>query len=354
MERLVKYRCGLVAQVWTLAAALTILLPSIARGDQATHEFTLASTTLIVGSLEYHEVSRRVAHLDLTVTAQSAAFAREPVLGENGVRRGWLRCGMPGEKPMAFIWDTGQGRLYLDLNRNEDLTDDPDGVFTAAARGESRYQTFAEVRLILPTDAGSFPMLLDLTLTAFGSVRVRGDLRSFHSGQVTFDDLEWHLGVVARSGSELLSLAGTSLLLRPWVERDQAFEVRGDATDAFPFSSDLFFRGRGYRVSGSFDFEVSPPVCRLKFIEQPVTPGQLEVRGQHIHRLILRDGPWMVVLDEPAGTIPVPAGSYAAHMVQLRHGDARAYPQVWPADRGIQRQTVIEPGQPIELVVAGH
>jgi hypothetical protein len=106
-------------------------------------------------------------------------------------------------------------------------------------------------------------------------------------------------------------------------------------------------------VSGGFDFEVSPPVCRLEFIEQPVTPGQLEVRGQHIHRLILRDGPWMVGLDEPAGPIPVPAGSYAAHMVQLRHGDARAYPQVWPADRGIQRQTVIEPGQPIELVVGG-
>ena len=84
---------------------------------------------------------------------QPAPFPKEPALPGQNVFRGSLLWGPRAEQAMSFIWDKGRGRLFLDLNRNRDLTDDPKGIFDSASRDGN--QTFDNVHLVLPTATGN-------------------------------------------------------------------------------------------------------------------------------------------------------------------------------------------------------
>jgi hypothetical protein len=68
--------------------------------------------------------------------------------------------------------------------------------------------------------------------------------------------------------------------------------------------------------------EVSPV---LQFTEQTVALGDLEITGQFIGRLVLKGGPYLVMLDEPAGMVKVPTGSYSQVDVRLEKDGALAY-----------------------------
>jgi hypothetical protein len=197
-------------------------------------------------------------------------------------------------------------------------------------------------------------VLFDLTLTAFGPLRARAELRSFYSGKAAIAGRDWQLGLVNDDPTSRAGFpTGASLLLRPWEQRDQPFRVGLGTIDAFPFSAHLFFQSQAYRLVSAFDFHTSPTNGRLTLTPQSVDLGQLAVRGQFIRRLMLHDGPWTVVLDEPTGTMPVPVGTYAAYRIQLQQGDVAAYPTVWPADRGIQENVVIESGGLTQLTAGG-
>ena len=56
-------------------------------------------------------------------------FEKEPDFGRRDILRGELSFGPP-EHPeqMGFAWDKGDGKLYVDLNRDGDLTNDPNGM----------------------------------------------------------------------------------------------------------------------------------------------------------------------------------------------------------------------------------
>ena len=74
-----------------------------------------------------------------------------------------LRFGKDTNNAIALIWDQPKSKLYLDLNRNLDLTDDPAGVFSSTNKGPQ--QLFANVTVPLKTAAGLHPAMLDLRLS---------------------------------------------------------------------------------------------------------------------------------------------------------------------------------------------
>ena len=66
-----------------------------------------------------------------TSTRTNTPFLKEPELSKQGVFRSVLRFGKKDtNNAIALIWDQPKSKLYLDLNRNLDLTDDPAGVFS--------------------------------------------------------------------------------------------------------------------------------------------------------------------------------------------------------------------------------
>ena len=91
-------------------------------------------------------------------------FLKEPELSQRHVFRRVLQFGKDTNNAIALIWDQPKRKLYLDLNRNLDLTDDPAGVFVSTNKGLT--QLFTNVTLPLKTATGSSPALLDLRLSS--------------------------------------------------------------------------------------------------------------------------------------------------------------------------------------------
>jgi len=332
--------CGAVFLAAALSQAESVPLP--------------ASSNTITVTLEYQEAEEALTSWSLSVTAQSAAFQKEPDLSPSGVRRGRLDLSVIGWQPLACIWDSGKGKLHLDLNRNEDLTDDTNGVFTATGKSrDARYQDFAGVGLTLNTKAGPYPLLLNLNLRYYTRMYASASLRSFYAGKVMLQGREWQLGVVDKPYGTPGSLQDASLLLRPWEARDKPFNVDSGMMDAFAFPTNLFFQARAYRVEGLCLHETNQVRYRVQLTERSVSRGDLRFTGQFIRRAILKDGPWTVVLDAPAGMVKVPVGTYGAYQIQVQKGDAGAGLDVWPADRGINKKITVAEGAAATLAAGG-
>jgi len=95
----------------------------------------------------------------------NAPFLKEPELGQEHVFSGALQVGKDPTNTIALIWDRPAGKLYFDLNRNLDLTDDPAGVFSSPHKGHF-VQVFTNVILSLRTARGLDPTIVDLRLTS--------------------------------------------------------------------------------------------------------------------------------------------------------------------------------------------
>ena len=75
--------------------------------------------------------------------------------------------------------------------------------------------------------------------------------------------------------------------------------------------------------------------------------GELKVTGTDLHRLILTAKPAMtVVLDQPAGTVKLPVGSYALEEIWLRKGET----EVLRLNAG---RVAVDEQQPATLVAGG-
>jgi len=51
----------------------------------------------------------------------------------------------------------------------------------------------------------------------------------------------------------------------------------------------------------------------------------VKITGKFIQRLVLTGGPYLVCLDQPAGTVDIPVGSYSPSSILLKQGDTEAY-----------------------------
>lgn len=313
---------------------------------------SLVSTQTVV--LSYQETRSSVAYWSCKVKLRQTPFPREPEVSATETHRGTLTVG-EGAEGISFLWDRNAGRLYFDLNRNEDLTDDTNGVYTCPSmtgRG-SRYQMFHEVRLSLPTAAGSFPLFMDLNMIAYGPVRATAVVRSFFGGKLTVQDKDWQIGIVGCPGAKRDWDRSTELLLRPWEERERPLVVGSEKLEMFDFSPRLFFQGRAWRLEGEFDLQAAPPCYRLRLTEQPVTLGEVRFSGRFIRRVVLRGGDWTAVVDEPGETARVPVGAYDTVLARLRQGNADAYLEDRGPMRGPMWQTVVRADQPATLAVGG-
>ena len=136
--------------------------------------------------LEYGEAGYGVINESLPVVTRSIPFAKEPALTGNKVVRGAFQPGGGESNSIAFGWDRSAGKLYLDLNHNQDLTDDPAGVFSALTPRTVYYQTFTNVHLLFNTASARRRMLADITFYDYGSrPSCHLALRSFWQSRVT-------------------------------------------------------------------------------------------------------------------------------------------------------------------------
>lgn len=306
---------------------------------------------VVTAHLDYQDASYGYMNEDMPMVLKSSPFKKEPALSRGKVVRGTWQLGGAGSNQLAFVWDRGARKLYLDLNRNLDLTDDPGGVYSSAVGGVDYFQMFPNVRLPLKAGIAGRCMLADLSMFDYGpQPSCTASLHSFWQGKVTLSGEEWQAGLLGISPAERGTLEGGNLLLRSWGERNRPFSLYNGTLAVLPSSRNVFFGNRAYGLQCTRQDQGDSGRVEMRFTEQTPKLGELKIAGAYVQRATLEGGPYVVVLDQPAGTVKVPVGRYNAARVWVKRGDTEAY-----LDEPFQavRQIKVDEKAPAVLLAGG-
>lgn len=239
--------------------------------------------------LAYRELGYNVATWRIPVTYQPSPFKKEPDLGNRAALRGTLKFGNTTDAFVPFLWDSAQGKLYLDLNRNQDLTDDADGVFACTGRGNTPFQFFDKVRLPFKTPMGPQRVLVELFFdNTRGQKEVSAMANYCWEGKVTQAGREWQLALVDNLSFKVGSAEGGFLIARPWADRDRPIELQyGPLETPVPFPNELFLGERVCQLACVYEQQGVGARMRLDLIERAEPLGELKITGKYIHRLVL-------------------------------------------------------------------
>jgi hypothetical protein len=270
-----------------------------------------------------YELDSVPAYLDQT----NRPFLKEPDLSPRQVFRRVLRFGNDTNNTIALVWDQPKSKLYLDLNRNLDLTDDPVGVFGSTNKGFTQF--FTNVTLPLKTALGLHPAKLDLRLASDGEgkwMQVHLTSRGLWQAKVPVEGGEWQVAVLDNLFGREGPAVAEFLLLRPWALRTNPVSVRYVSADMVPFPDQLYWAGRAFQLERRFVTEGGTPLCKLQLTPQEPPLVELKMSGESLHYALLRaTNGYTAVLDEPQGTLKVPPGVYSVRTVWLKRGPAEAF-----------------------------
>ncbi len=332
-----------------LGLAFAAVVPFSAQEAVATDS---QSGQVVTAYLEYQDVNYSYMNWEAPVGTSSGSVETGPGSSPVEVIRGKLQPGGRGSDVITFAWNRTARKLHLDLNRNRDLTDDEGGVFSSASLPEgSPDQTFTNIHVPVKTAAGSRQMVVDLSFYDKNSgPGCTVALRSFWQGKVNLQGKEWQVGLLGNSSNQRTPFERGNLLLRPWAERDQPFDLQRGSLTALPFPRRVFFGNRAYELQCTNEVQGDSLKVRLQFTEQRPKLGELKVTGDFVERVTMEGQPYLVVLDRPEGILKVPTGFYSGIKVYLKKGEAAAYLAAWMPD---QASPVIVSDEGVGKLTAG-
>jgi len=304
--------------------------------------------------LQYKELKFSPISFNIRVQTPALGFAKKPAVSGDAT----LGILSFGDESMGCIWDSSARKLYLDLNGNKDLTDDPGGVFSCPSYYSTRSQIFTNVHLSFKTASGTHLLAGDLHFYQYGDLNCSMSLRSFWEGKVSLQGRDWQIGLVENPARKLGDLRSGYLVLRPWEGRVKSFNLQDNSAAGFAFCTNLFFGNKAYRIKGVLTTKENTPGYQLELTEQEAVLGELKLPGQFIERLVLAGQqskkPFTVALDRPGAVAQIPEGSYYQCEARLEQGGAAAY---YERDRyyGASPKAVvtIKPAAPALLAVGG-
>jgi hypothetical protein len=310
------------------------------------------SGQILTAHLEYQPVNFTFVNWGVPTVAQSAAFKKEPVFSGGKIIRGTFQFSGNASNWIAFAWDRNAGKLYLDLNRNLDLTDDPAGVFVRQGNFAGNYQSFTGIHLPFETPTGHRQMLVDLTLSDYGAQPgCTAAIRSLWQGKITLQGEDWQVGITENPFERSGSAEASHLLLRRWEARNKPFSAYTDSMEVFPFSRRLFVQSHAYQLDYTNESKGDDTRMKLQFTEQQPALGELKISGDFVQHVILDGGPYLVLIDKPETVVRVPVGSYNQPKVWLKKGGTEAYRNSNPMQQG--RRFAIDEKKPALLAAGG-
>ncbi len=301
-------------------------------------------------------VEEGFAHsVSVDMDEREVIFKAEPDFGDKGIIRGALPVG-PGENDyIGFACDVGgmgSGTVYLDANRNLDLTDDEP----------------VKLSFDMPTDRFPLNMFEGIHFeTVVGELTVPYvfgmDVIGLWPGQPASCD------VTIRSGWEgEIELHGTKWMMGVADNLDGVFDEKDFLGLKSPESTEtpvdelrlavvqnIMLDGNAYDLALALEPGEKTPVLAATFTEVHPPLGTLKLSGKFISRMVLkRDeegaASGIVVLDSPAETAEVPVGEYAPVTVFLESGANKKEKKWFSAT--IER-VVVGDGEPVPLKVGG-
>ena len=310
----------MVGLAWTLMA---VFCPGKAMGAAES-----PSPSATSAALEYQETDYSVNTWSVALGSQTKPFKKEPAGLSGKIIRGTLNFGAGSSNSVPFLWARDARKLYLDLNGDGDLFQDASKMFSTDTAASANYQTFKHVRLLLNTIFGYCRVQLTLNFYDYGQAigpTCAIEAHSFWQGKLSLQGRDWQAGIVPSALAQAGLLANGWLLLRPWENRNQPFSATDRNLAAVPLSRKIFVDGHAYQMDWSGEPGKGMVSPLLQFTEQSVALGELNITGQFIGRLVLKGGSYLVVLDQPAGMVKVPTGSYNQVDFLLERNGAVAY-----------------------------
>ncbi|MCE5187005.1 MAG: hypothetical protein LLF76_12860 [Planctomycetaceae bacterium] len=240
------------------------------------------------------------------ISKDSEPFRVEPEVNDKDVWRGTVEVGPePRKETLALIWLPSQGRLYLDLNRDGDLTNDSVLEQIDEEHRSEFLQEFPSVPLSLISEKGEYryrlqPVLIDTGKYHFAYIKVV----SGYSGVIELKGKQYHIGIVDH-------LKGT-------IEREDNITISSvSLTDPnlvceMDVPENIFVADRLYRLTFEFHkHESGFPLLQCILTEQDAQFGRLRIECPQLKQLILADDKTLVICDVDQQISDIPVGTYS-------------------------------------------
>jgi hypothetical protein len=344
--------------IWMPAAIGLALGSGLLPGAETAPPAAKASPREILLEPRVHPTA--VASDNVLLESAPTNFLAEPAVGTNRVFRRLLRLTRDTNNVFAVLWDQTQGILYVDLNRNRNLTDDPGGMLTATNQS-AEAQSFTNLVLNLALPGGVAPVVLDLRLTVIRSgqslkERVHGHvgMRSFWEARVSHEGRDWQMGFVLPLVDNSRQAKTGYLVWRPWEDRTNTLSFYASSTGLMPWSDQIFIWNQAWAATQGLEAAADGPRCRLTL--SPREPAMMDFRVRaldNLDRVTLRaTNGHLALLTGPWKGLRLPQGQYTVESVLLRQGTTEAYRLLYPPTLVNQTSRELALGGPLTNSVA--
>lgn len=238
------------------------------------------------------------------------AFKKEPAYSGDKVYRNALRCGDGPSDFIGMALDASANMLYLDRNRNLDLTDDGPAIIAQDEYGLG-YGEFSNVPVELTLQ--NVPVRYFLDITFYGSYSYQ-TVKSGWQGEFEFSGRKCTVGI----SDDLDGKFEKGATFRFDHERNRDARLACGEVDEIPLPKWMCFEGKNYLVDCSLASRDGKAALAVKF--SPVTEDLMDVtfEGQFVSRVLLQDDDeGFAMLDWPTPAMRIPRGSYALFRVDL-------------------------------------
>ena len=244
-------------------------------------------------------------------------FKKEPVYAGDTVYREHYRFSIHSTDFVGIAYDVTGKTLYIDRNRNQDLTDDGPGYL-----GE-----------ILPSGEILFSGLtIDLTYGEFSYQLVyesrysQGAFETYDTGLCSGWEAEVEIAgtrcTMGISDSDIDGVLSSNDIFRFDHKRNREAQLPFCEPDEYmrqtPLPQWLYFEGQSYRLNSEFRVVDNETVIAVTLT--PITEDMMTIsfEGQFVSRVLLRDiNKEYGLLDWPVPTMHIPKGQYTPYEVCL-------------------------------------
>ncbi|MCP4611092.1 MAG: hypothetical protein GY845_20475 [Planctomycetes bacterium] len=295
---------------------------SLCHAQQSDHQDTALSENVLQPSEHIFNLQHKQRFFYFNISCHSinkVKFEKEPDFGRRNIVRGLIPLGSDKKNYIGFAWDRVNKKLHVDLNRNKDLTDDPNGIFES--KGSSSFQYFRDIHLTLQKGALILPYTIEMRMYSYGRnhTSCSATIHSGYSAEIELDGRRWHVGIVDNMNGSISS--GDHFFLSP-LDRD--FPA-GRNSQELRVPRSIFLDSHNYDVSFEFQQGMNTPILQLRLKESEKPMGKLKIDGEHIARLVLESGSSTVLLHYPQQSVSIPTEDYHCSGVYLYNKDAGLY-----------------------------
>ncbi|MEN6308453.1 MAG: hypothetical protein ABFD91_11925 [Anaerohalosphaeraceae bacterium] len=238
------------------------------------------------------------------------SFAKEPQSSGGRVYRGqvWL-----GEKePSGLVWLKQDKKLYVDLNQDGDLTNDPNGILNEKIRegGPDSEHEFEPFTIEHQTEVGTLRYVIDVRISNYNESYFYPyfTLRSGFMGTMSLNGRDWEFSAADMPGASeaqrfLCCLADS---------KDRWYRTRWTVPEM------IFVGEANYTIKLQWAQKDGTPMLQAVLADKAVAMGQMEIPGKEIRSLSLQSDNTILFPEISETPVAVPAGQYRCRELSLK------------------------------------